>query len=269
MRGGTRTPKAPEARQGRAARHVAASSAASWPVEEMLRLQGAIGNRAVDRLLQAKPEAGQPHGSAGGGLARGLLAGPAPLLARLPEVSDPGLQRYPVPGKLACAEVAGWLDQNSPYSPEWARTRWKWAFVGNYRIESAKLPEGGVQLTAKGHKGLKVTFTSKVDLPQWSPSQRPNRRAEVGAWNNMRSVLDAHEQEHRKIGQEWRAILEQRYQELEIVVTGANQAEAMKQLQQEVAATKEAWLAEAQAAQDAIDPFRGATLECPAEGEGE
>ncbi|MGE0642591.1 MAG: DUF4157 domain-containing protein [Nitrospira sp.] len=173
------------------------------------------------------------------------------------------IQRYTVPGTLDCADVVDWLDTNSPYRPEWAQTACTYTFNGNLRISPPATSPDGVSLTVSGHRGLSVSVSCPIDSPQWSPSSRPNRQAEVTAWRGMKAVLDAHEQQHRAIGRTWRATLETRFQGIHFTVTGANQAEAMRMVQEEVASLQQQWTAEAQAAQDAIDPFRGAVLNCP------
>lgn len=189
-------------------------------------------------------------------------APPATSLGTLPRLSAPRLQRYRVPSELPCSEVVDWLNANSPYSPEWAETRCTYDFNGGLRVSSSTSP-GGVQLRARGHDKLTVSVSCPVDRPQWSPSRRENRDAEVQAWKAMREVLDAHENEHRRIGREWRATLEGRFRAVDVTVTGSDESDAREKLIEKVQADQKAWMAEAQAAQDAIDPFRSAILECP------
>jgi hypothetical protein len=174
----------------------------------------------------------------------------------------PALQRYRVPGGLACSEVVDWLDSNSPYKPEWAETRCTYSFNGGLTVSSENVA-GGVKLRAKGHSKLTVGVSCPVDRPEWSPSRRANRDAEVTAWRNMRSALDAHENEHRKIGREWKDTLEGRFRAVDVTVTGTDAADARQQLVDKVQADQQSWTADAQAAQDAIDPYRGAVLTCP------
>ncbi len=102
-----------------------------------------------------------------------------------------------------------------------------------------------------------------MDRPQWSPSRRPNRAAEVQAWQSMRTTLDAHENDHRQIGGTWRATLESRFRALDVTVTGVDNADARQQLVAEIQSQQQSWANDAQAAQSAIDPFRGAVLTCP------
>jgi predicted secreted Zn-dependent protease len=117
----------------------------------------------------------------------------------------------------------------------------------------------------KGNPKLKVTVNSPVDRPTWNPSQRPNRAAVVKAWQNMRSVLDAHEDEHRKIAEQERVKMEANWQSVDITATGATKDEAKQKAIADLQAKQKEWQDAAQAAQDKIDPFRGAVLACPAE----
>lgn len=174
------------------------------------------------------------------------------------------VQRYAVPADLECDEVVDWLDTNSPYAPEWAETRSTYAFHGRLRMRFETLPDGQVQAHVSGHAGLRVSVRSPVDRPTWSPSRRPNRAAVVRAWRAMRVTLDAHEQEHRAIAQRERAKAEEQFRALRFSVVGATRDEARDLAVAEVQAQQAQWQADAQAEQDAIDPFRGAVLACPA-----
>lgn len=181
----------------------------------------------------------------------------------LPVPSHPVLQRYGVPGELRCDELVDWLNTNSPYSPEWAQTNCNYAFNGGLRTRHRTLPDGTVEVTVSGHNKLTVSVNCPIDRPSWTPTRRPNRAAEVTAWGAMRASLDAHEQEHRRIGQEWRTTLQDRFRAVSFSVTGNSQEDAMAQAQAQTTADQQSWMTEAQAAQDAIDPFRGAVLTCP------
>jgi Domain of unknown function (DUF4157)/Bacterial protein of unknown function (DUF922) len=186
----------------------------------------------------------------------------APALSAFSHPSAATLQRYRVPAALACSEVVDWLDNNSPYKPEWAETRCTYSFNGGLTISSQNVASG-VQLRGRGHNRLTVSVNCPVDRPEWSPSRRANRDAEVTAWRNMRSSLDGHENEHRRIGREWKDTLQSRFRAVDITVTGADAADARQQLVDQIQSDQQAWTDEAQAAQDAIDPFRGAILDCP------
>lgn len=187
------------------------------------------------------------------------VATPSETLARL---SAPTLQRYRVPSDLPCSEVVDWLNANSPYSPEWAETKCTYSFNGGLTVSSEKVADG-IKLRGKGHNKLTVSVDCPVDRPEWSPSKRANKDAEVKAWKDMRKDLDAHENEHRKIGKTWKDTLEGRFRAVDVTVTGADAADARQQLVEKVQADQQAWTDDAQAAQDAIDPFRGAILDCP------
>ena len=70
-----------------------------------------------------------------------------------------------------------------------------------------------MKAAVKGHDKLTVNVDCPVDRPQVeSVETRPNQAAELAAWNSMRATLDAHESQHRKIGQTWRGDIEKRFQ---------------------------------------------------------
>lgn len=177
--------------------------------------------------------------------------------------SLPLLQRYAVPSNLACNEIVDWLNANSPYAPEWAETRCNYTFSGNASVSTSQQPGGTVTANVRGHNTLTVAVNCPIDRPEWNPSRRPNRDAEVAAWRAMRTTLDGHEADHRRIGQTWRSTLEGRYRAINFSVTGVDQADAMANARTELTSRQQTWMADAQAAQDAIDPFRGAVLTCP------
>lgn len=196
--------------------------------------------------------------------ARGTTT-PAPLrtLRPLPLPVQPMLQCYTVPGSLRCSEVVAWLRANSPYAPEWAETRCTYSFNNGIQIRHATRRDGRVQVTARGLPTATVTVDCPTDRPEWTPTERPNRAAEMEAWNAMRTALDAHEAEHHRIGQRWRATLERRLRAVSFTVIGSDAADATQQAQDRIAALQQQWQNNAQAAQEAIDPFRGAVLSCP------
>jgi hypothetical protein len=197
------------------------------------------------------------------GAAPRLTGGDFPFLSRHTIGGPRILQRYTVPADLACGDVVDWLNSNSPYAPEWAETRCTYSFNGGANVATSTLPDGTVKASVKGHQKLSVAVNCPVDRPEWNPSRRANRDAEVAAWRAMRATLDAHEAQHRKIGATWRATLESQWRAVDFSVTGADKADAMAKAQEELDSRKQQWGADAQAAQDAIDPFRGAVLTCP------
>lgn len=180
-----------------------------------------------------------------------------------PAGSLPLLQRYAVPSDLACNEIVDWLKNNSPYGPEWAETRCTYSFNGSANVKTNQLPDGTVKADVKGHNKLTVSVNCPIDRPQWNPSRRSNRNAEIAAFKAMRTALDKHEAEHRKIGQTWQRTLESRFRAVNFSVVGTDKADAMAKAQAELDSQKQQWGADAQAAQSAIDPFRGAVLACP------
>lgn len=191
-------------------------------------------------------------------LAGAQIAQPIPVTS-----SPPSLQRYRVPSNLPCNELVGWLNGNSPYAPEWAQTACDYQFNGGLQTQPTTLSNGKVQIRARGNSRATVAVSCPRDMPSWSPSRRPNIDAERAAWSRMLEVLGAHEQEHRNIGRNWQTELQTRFQGVDVTVTGADATEAQSQLQERVAEMQRRWTAEAQTAQDAIDPFRGAVLACP------
>lgn len=189
-------------------------------------------------------------------------APPRPLAS----VARPLIQCYQVPGSLRCNELVSWLNSSSPYRPEWAETRCTYSFNGNLLTRSRTLSDGRVQIVVRGHRGMTAAVDCPIDRPEWSPSERPRRDAEIAAWNAMLRSLDTHEQQHRRIGERWRGVLQARYRAIDFTVTGSDEADASTQAQERVAVLEQQYQADAQHAQDAIDPFRGATLTCPREG---
>jgi hypothetical protein len=199
--------------------------------------------------------------------AKRALYGPSDGVEKFPSPlasAPPIIQRYPVPASLRCNQVVDWLDNNSPYKPEWAETKCDYSFNGEANVSPPKKVGGGVQRTVLGHSGLTVSVDCSTDPPEWQPSPRPNGSAEMAAWIRMRGVLDKHEARHRQIGEKWRGTLEKRWQGTNFTVTGQDEADAMAKITDRLQSDQEKWRKEQQKAQDAIDPFRGAVLNCPA-----
>jgi hypothetical protein len=178
---------------------------------------------------------------------------------------SPALQRYEVPSSLACRDVVGWLDSNSPYKPEWAQTACDYSFDGQLRMSPPRKVGARVQVTVQGHKGLSVRVSCPVDRPEWTPSPRQNGGAEQAAWIRMRAVLDKHERAHQAIGQKWRPIIERKFQGTSFSVIGDDAADAKAKAAARLQVEQLKWVGPAQDAQSAIDPFRGAVLRCPPE----
>ncbi len=184
------------------------------------------------------------------------------IISTLTTMENKTIQRYTVPGSLPCSDVVDWLNNNSPYAPEWAQTRCTYSFVGNLRMLGNRT-DNGYDIRVKGHQGLSVSVNCPIDRPSWSPRRRTNRNAQVAAWRSMRAALDAHEQQHRQIGQRWRLILETRFREVDFTVQGSNETDARQKVREQIAELQQEWQSEAQDAQDEIDPFDGAVLNCP------
>jgi Domain of unknown function (DUF4157) len=205
-------------------------------------------DRRADRAMSSKPRPGAP-----------------PPASASAEPVATGLQRYAVPESLKCDEVADWMNNNSPYRPEWAETACNYAFNGNVDVSApVKAGKGNVSITATGNKSLNVTGSCPTDLPVWSPATRPGQAAEATAWASMIATLDKHEGVHRALGETWRAKLDQRFKTVNKTVTGTDEADATAKLNIAITDMRLAWEAEAQAAQKKLDPFRGAHLTCPA-----
>jgi len=177
--------------------------------------------------------------------------------------SSLALQRYTVPSSLACTGVVPWIRNNSPYAPEWAATKCNYQFPPNIPYNWKPLKDGTVEATVSADPSRTVSFDCPVDRPEWSPDERPNQAAEASAFSSMRTALDAHEAAHQKIGRTWKTTLETRYQALAFKVIVPSEKEAAAKVSETAKAQTDGWAVEAQKAQDAIDPFRGAVLSCP------
>jgi hypothetical protein len=173
------------------------------------------------------------------------------------------IQRYSVPSDLACSEVPGWLDSNSPYAPEWAETACDYKFNGQAKLNYTTSSDGSIGVNVTGHPGLSVSKACPIDMPQWTPSQRSNRAAEITAWSSMTKTLKAHEQQHQKIGESQRKTMEKDFRTVNITASGSDRNEAKSNAVSQLAAEQAQWQQAAQAAQSAIDPFKGAILSCP------
>ncbi len=162
------------------------------------------------------------------------------------------LQRWTValaPATTDCARVVGYLDANSPYraSSGWANTRVRFSWGGSPAYTEA---DGVITVTVSNPT---VTKTMRVDMPQWSPTD-PTMSS---AWGAMSGTLRAHEAEHERIANTWEATLTSRLSGLSLTVADRGIATFRAAVQAEW----NAWLAEHQADQTAIDPFT-ATLDC-------
>ncbi len=148
-----------------------------------------------------------------------------------------------------CARVVSYLDANSPHraSSGWAKTRAAFTWGGS----PAYTDSGGV-ITATV-SGPTVTKRVSVDMPEWAPTDPAMSRA----WGAMYGTLRAHEAEHERIAGEWEATLTARLSGLSVTIANRSIATFNAAVQAEW----NAWIAEHQAAQNAIDPFT-ALLDC-------
>jgi predicted secreted Zn-dependent protease len=190
----------------------------------LLSLQRTIGNRQVARLVAGQQFAG-----------------------RL-------LQRWPVglAPETVCDEAIAGVDAESPHAPEWAKTTVEFTWSGDFKITGSE--EKGY--TLKVNKA-KVSMTKHVDMPQWAPTDKATKKA----WKAGIAKLRAHERLHEKIGAAWKTKLLTRLKALRLPVDDPAQDEATSQVM--VQEKWDEWIAEHQAAQEAIDPY-AAEFACPA-----
>jgi len=160
-----------------------------------------------------------------------------------------------------CARVVAHLDATSPHraTSGWAKTSVRFNWGGDPAFTES---DGVITATVANPT---VTKRVSVDMPEWAPSDP----AMSAAWGAMIGTLRAHEAEHERIATEWDATLSARLASLSVTVSRRTLAAFNAAVQVEW----NSWLAEHQAAQDAIDPFT-AMLDCSAplaegeEGEG-
>jgi hypothetical protein len=164
------------------------------------------------------------------------------------------LQRYAVPGELECSKLVEWLDQNSPYTPGWARTNVGYKFVPEEYVSiQFNTTANGVEAKATGKPATQVVKSAPIDMPEWNPTARPNREAEMKAWRKMRRSLQTHEDEHVRIGELWRRIIQSRARQLNFSVVGSDSQDAKDKVTDELQSRVGGWDAEAQAAQNDFD----------------
>lgn len=148
-----------------------------------------------------------------------------------------------------CARVVSYMDANSPHrlSGGWAKTRASFTWGGSPAYAES---EGVITATVSNPT---VTKTVSVDMPAWAPTDPAMSRA----WGAMSGTLRAHEGEHERIAREWEVTLTSRLSALSLTVANRNLATFNAAVQSEW----NAWIAEHQADQTAIDPFT-AILDC-------
>ncbi len=162
------------------------------------------------------------------------------------------LQRWAVGLPAAttdCGQVVSYLDANSPHraSSGWAKTRVRFSWGGSPAYTEA---DGVITATVSNPT---VTKSVSVDMPDWAPTDP----AMSQAWGTMSGTLRAHETRHEEIATTWEATLTSRLSNLSVTVANRSLATFNAAVQSEW----NAWLAEHQADQTAIDPFT-AILDC-------
>jgi hypothetical protein len=196
----------------------------------LLRMQRTQGNQHVQRVVQKQTN---PRGS----------RAPAPERALR-------VDRYPValPPTADCDTVLEWLGNSNPHAPAWALTSPNYSYRAPL---TARQIEGASEFAVTVSRGT-VTLQRpiRVDMPNWRPQGRAMRRA----WRAMWAQLRAHEREHERIAREWRVTLQERLAAFTVTVSAEDRRAAERDARAELEAQWEAWGAEAQAAQTAIDP---------------
>ncbi len=148
-----------------------------------------------------------------------------------------------------CGRVVSFLDANSPHraSSGWANTHVRFSWGGSPAYTESK----GV--TTATVSNPTVTKTVNVDMPEWAPTDPAMSRA----WGAMYGTLRAHETRHEEIATTWKATLTSRLSALSVTVADRSVATFNAAVQSQW----NAWIAEHQADQNAIDPFT-AILDC-------
>ena len=175
----------------------------------------------------------------------------------------PDIQRYTVPGNLSCMGTVEYINAHSPYLPNWAKTAPHYTFVGTTEDSHEQLEDGSYVYRMAGRPTNTITHTAPQDLPQWNPTERPNREAELAAWNQMHATLQTHENRHVEIAQTNETAMQDDWQHVNIEGMGSTLGQAQADAESQFRADKALWLAQSQAQQDMIDPF-SVTLTCPA-----
>lgn len=169
------------------------------------------------------------------------------------------VQRWPVTlprGTTDCDTIVTYMNKNSPYRANsgWARTKPSFSWGGNSSFTEAN----GV-ITASVANPT-VTKTVSVDMPSWAPTNA----AVAAGWSAMTSDLRAHEARHEAIATTWETTLRSRLTSLRVTVPDRTPVAFTAAVQAEW----DGWIADHQAAQDAIDPYT-AILDCSGGEESE
>ena len=165
----------------------------------------------------------------------------------------PSLQLYPVPGRLKCNELTNWLDKNSPYKPSWGNTKYKYRLPKKWYVAKFTKTTGGISGKATGKSRARVKMRVSTDMPRWNPTKRRKRRAELKAWRRMLAQLRLHENEHKRIVQRWRDIIQYRARNLRFTVRGSNKKDAEKKVDNKVMKETAQWFKDHKTDQAAFD----------------
>ena len=162
------------------------------------------------------------------------------------------LQRWPVtlpPETADCGIVVTYLDKNSPYRADsgWARTNASFSWGGDPSFTEAN----GVITATVANPTVAKTVT--VDMPSWAPTSP----AMATGWSAMTGALRAHEARHEAIATTWETTLRSRLRSLSVTVPHRTTAAFIAAVQ----TAWRGWIADHQAAQNAIDPYT-AILSC-------
>lgn len=210
--------------------------------------QRVAGNQFVERQVAGKQGITPLSGgrSASVGRALGVESRSAPN----------AIQRYAVRARAdaSCESVVNWLNANSPYKPGWAKTHVTIAVSNIAFTLSGTAPDFNATMSGT------VAVSKRVDMPMWQPRSAGMQQA----WRNMWTQLRAHEAEHERIADEWKATFQDRVKAWTADVSGRNRQAAEGQAFQRFQADQETWQQEHQDAQNAIDPY-AAPLMCPDE----
>ena len=176
---------------------------------------------------------------------------------RLLATSGPTVQRWAVTLAAStsdCAVVVNWMNAHSPHRADsgWAKTRAQFSWGGDPAYTTT---EGVTTATVTSPT---VTPTVTVDMPSWAPTDPAMRTA----WAAMIADLRAHEALHEGIARTWETNLRTNLTNLTVTVPNRQIASFRSAVQAEW----NAWLAQHQAAQTAIDPY-SALLDCSGGGD--
>lgn len=159
------------------------------------------------------------------------------------------VQRYAVGVKDTADHktLMDWLTTKNPYAPDSAaKTRTKFT----YKVAWVTKGEPG-SWTVTPSDAAAVVLEKSVDMPVWA-AKDPKLQA---AWSGGVTALRAHEKAHEDLADTWRTTLQGRLASFSATSTGANETEAGKDASKQLATEWATWVAEAQTAQEGLDPY--------------